>query len=166
MLKFSTLIILSGLIAATAGAADLSVTVYNSNLGVIGETRELTFDKGMGRLAFRDVPARIDPASVRFELVEPDNNVSILEQNYVYDLVSPEKLYAKYIDHQVELTDKEGNLYSGELLAFSSGAVTLRDSSGRIKIISLANILETSVPELPEGLITRPTLFCPLSSHL
>jgi len=147
-------------ISATGVAADdLAVTVYNSNLGVVSETRQLEFTQGVGRLAFRDVPSQIDAASVQFEVVDTGKDVVILEQNYAYDLVSPEQLYARYLDNRIELLDKEGSLYSGDLLAYSGGAVTLMEESGKVKIISMSNITETNFPLLPEGLITRPTLF-------
>ena len=142
-----------------AMAGDMAVTVYNSNLGVVTETRLLAFDKGVNRLAFRDVPAQIDAASVRFDIPEGSGKVTILEQNYAYDLVSPEQLYNKYIDNEIELIDKDGRLYSGTLLAFGSNAVTLMDKSGRIKVVRLDNVTEVDFPSLPEGLITRPTLF-------
>ena len=144
-------------------AEDISVTVYNSNLGVISEKRTLKFEKGTSSLAFRDVPALIDANSVGFT-VEGDHNISILEQNYAYDLVSPEKMYQKYIDKEIELIDKVGKLYSGTLLAFSGGAVTIKEKSGRIKIVLLTQVTEVNFPSLPDGLITRPTLFWKYSS--
>jgi hypothetical protein len=82
-----------------------------------------------------------------------------LEQNYAYDLVSPEQLFAKYIDNRIDLIDKEGRMYSGDLLAYARDAVTLMQESGQVKIISMENIAETNFPLLPDGLITRPTLF-------
>ena len=147
--------------AAVSGvtANDMAVTVYNSNLGVVSETRRLEFENGIGQLAFRDVPSQIDAASVRFELVDSSRKVAILEQNYAYDLVSPEQLFARYVDHRIELLDKDGRLYSGDLMAYSGAAVTLMEESGQVKIISMDNIIETDFPLLPEGLITRPTLF-------
>ena len=146
-------------LAAAVAADDLAVTVYNSNLGVVSETRRLDFDKGAGKLAFRDVPSQIDASSVRFELVDQGHNVAVLEQNYAYDLVSPDKIYDRYVDQQIELIDKEGRLFSGALLAYGGGAVTLMEGNGKIKIISLQNVTETNFPVLPDGLITRPTLF-------
>ena len=88
---------------ANALADDVSVTVYNSNLGVIHETRTLTFVKGTGRVSFTDVPSLIDATSVGFELVDKNKSVAILEQNYAYDLVSPDKIYSKYIDNKIDL---------------------------------------------------------------
>jgi hypothetical protein len=148
------------LVLPTALLADeIAVTIYNSNLGVISETRALQFEKGVHRLAFRDVPSQIDASSVRFDIEGPGRKAAILEQNYAFDLVSPEQMYNKYIDKEIELIDKEGRLYSGTLLAYSSGAVTLREKSGRVKIVQLVNVTEVNFPSLPEGLITRPTLF-------
>ena len=146
-------------LSAVAVADDIAVTVYNNNLGVVSETRRLEFEKGAGKLAFRDVPSHIDASSVRFELLETGRNVAILEQNYAYDLISPDKIYDRYLDQRIELIDKEGKLYSGALLAYSNGAVTLMEEGGKIKIVSLENIAETNFPVLPDGLITRPTLF-------
>ena len=146
-------------LASASVAGDLAVTVYNSNLGVVSETRSLEFAKGIHRLAFTDVPSQIDPASVRFSLVDGGRNISILEQNYAYDLVRPAQMYARYLDEEIELVDENGTMYSGTLLSHSSGAVIIQEKSGRIKIIQLENITEISFPALPEGLITRPTLF-------
>ena len=157
-MRFVAIVILI-LTAAMVSAEDLAVTVYNSNVGVVSEIRPMEFQSGTHQIQFRDVPAQIDPASVRFELVDHPGQVAILEQNYAYDLVSPEKLYNRYLDQQIELIDKDGRLYAGRLLAYSSGLVTLQDVSGRIKLIRLDNIAEINFPSLPEGLITRPTLF-------
>ncbi|MDF1543473.1 MAG: DUF4139 domain-containing protein [bacterium] len=154
------------LIATSISAEEISVTVYNSDLGVITESRKLEFEKGINQVPFTDVPSRIDPNSVRFKLVGPDQ-ISILEQNYVYDLVHPNKMYQKYLDKEIELFDMDGKLYTGTLLASSqagNGTVTLQEKSGRVKIILMQNIAEVSFPSLPEGLITRPTLFWKYSS--
>jgi hypothetical protein len=146
------------LAGGAAQAADMAVTIYNSDLGVINETRQLEFKKGIGQLSFTDVPAQIDASSVRFELVNGGKNVTILEQNYAYDLVGPAQMYAKYIDKMIELVDEKGNVYRGTLLSYAEGAVIIRDESGRVKIVSLSKVVDVNFPVLPEGLITRPTL--------
>lgn len=145
-------------IGVSTFAADIAVTVYNDNLGVINETRQLEFKNGVGQLKFTDVPALIDASSVRFDLVSGGKSVTILEQNYAYDLVGPEQMYAKYIDKQIELTDEKGNVYKGTLLSYSGGSAIIREESGRVKIISMSKVTEVNFPVLPEGLITRPTL--------
>jgi len=154
------IMLLAGLfVAGTAGADEVSVTVYNSNLGVVHETRTLEFEKGSGRVSFTDVPSQIDPTSVGFELVDRGKTAVILEQNYAYDLVSPEKIYSKYIDRKIDLFDKSGNIFGGTLLSFSGGAFVLRDDDGRVQIVRAEQVVNANFPDLPEGLITRPTLF-------
>jgi len=147
------------LILAATTAAEVSVTVYNSNLGVIRDTRELEFVKGSGKISFQDVASQIDPTSVGFELVDKGRAVTILEQNYAYDLVSPEKIYQKYIDKGIDVVDKQGNIYRGTLLTASGGSIVLKEDSGKIKVILTSQIVNVNFPDLPEGLITRPTLF-------
>lgn len=140
-------------------SAEVSVTVYNSDLGVIREVRELEFRKGSGRLAFRDVPSRIDATSVRFKTLDSRRKISILEQNYQFDLVSQEKIYNRYIDRQIELIANDGKIYSGALLAYSSASITLKRKTGALQIVRMDEIANVNFPELPDGLITRPTLF-------
>jgi hypothetical protein len=148
------------LAASTVSAADdVFVTVYNSNLGVVSETRSLEFTEGINRIAFRDVPSAIDAASVRFELTGGSSDVTILEQNYAYDLINPNQMFEKYIDQAIELIDEDGNVYTGTLLASGGGAVTIQEASGRIKILSREDMRQVNFPVLPDGLITRPTLF-------
>jgi len=155
-----TLLLIAGLLITASGyAEDISVTIYNSNLGVVHETRTLGFEKGSGRVSFTDVPSQIDPTSVGFELVDPNKSAVILEQNYAYDLVSPEKIYSKYVDKKIDLFDKAGNIFSGTLLSFAGGAFVLQDDNGKVQIIRLEQVVNANFPELPEGLITRPTLF-------
>ena len=155
-----TLFIVTGM----ASANDISITVYNSNLGVVHETRALEFSKGNGNVSFTDVPSQIDPTSVGFEMVDPGKSAAILEQNYAYDLVSPEKIYSKYVDRKIDLFDETGNMFSGTLLSFSGGSFVLQDGNGRVQTIRMEQVVNANFPELPEGLITRPTLFWLYSS--
>jgi hypothetical protein len=145
--------------AAGATADDIAVTVYNSNLGVISETRTLQFKEGVSRLEFSDVPSRIDPNSVTFEISDEGKNASLLEQNYSYDVVNPGKMYQKYVDKPIELISEDGQVYSGTLLSQQSGVLTLQQPTGEVNILPLEHIAEIKFPVLPEGLITRPTLF-------
>jgi len=145
--------------AAILWADNLSLTVYNSNLGVVREVRKLDFMQGNGRIAFADVPSQIDATSVTLEMTDPKLAVEILEQNYAYDLVSPDKIYGKYIDHEIEVITEKGELFSGTLLSFSGGYLVIRQSDGKIRSIVQGTVRDVTFPDLPEGLITRPTLF-------
>ena len=139
-----------------AKAEDLEVTVYNSDLGVVKEYRSNWLDEGDNTVLYEGVASHIDPTSVKLRSV--NGNVEVLEQNYLYDLVNKETILQKYIDKQVTAYQIYGNnkeLVEGTLLSYSGGQVILRDKDGKILILSV-NDLE--LPELPEGLITKPTL--------
>lgn len=149
---------LTTLLTAGYSTAQTSVTVYNSNLGVVTETRQLSFDKGIGRISVIDVPDQIDAASVRFD-VPGAASVTILEQNYVYDLVSTDQLYQRYIDQPIEVISKEGKLFGGKLLSFTGGMMTLQQPDGSLQLVNTSEMSHVNLSKLPEGLITRPTLF-------
>ena len=167
-MKAKALVLIAAIfaLALTVSADEVAVTVYNNDLGVVSEVRQLELAKGVNQLSFRDVPSQIDANSVRFDVIGAEKEVSILEQNYVFDLVSPEQMYKKYIDQTIDLVDKEGRLYSGQLLAYGYNSVTLLDSSGKVKIVGLENITEVNFPALPDGLITKPTLFWKYQSDI
>lgn len=145
------------LAAGAAVADDVAVTVYNSNLGVVSETRPLTFTKGNGEIDFTDVPKLIDASSVRFETVR-GGDIAILEQNYLYDLVNPYDLFYRYIDQPVEFVDEDGNVFSGTLLAYDRSSATLQTPVGGVQFFQMDNVARTNFPKLPDGFITRPTL--------
>lgn len=152
--------------------AEVSVTIYNSDLGLVKDVRELDFQKGKSFIQFTDVASQIDPTSVHFSPVNPSDQVSILEQNYQYDLVSSAKILEKYVDKEIELFTKSGDAkgeeksYKGTLLSYSDDNVTIQESEGAIRIIRLSEVVDLYFPSLPEGLITRPTLVWFLDSQV
>ncbi len=147
-----TTIITLLLLLTTIATAEVAITVYNDNLGLVRENREFDFPKGVGEIRFIDVAAQIIPTSVHFN----SDRAILLEQNYEYDLVDPQKLMAKYIDYKVELITEDGS-FTGTLLSAQGGAV-LREDDGSIRSISKDRIVNVHFSQLPEGLITRPTL--------
>jgi hypothetical protein len=151
---------------------EVSVTIYNQDLGLVKDVRELQFQKGRSIIKFTDVAARIDPTSVHFKPVNPSDRVSILEQNYQYDLVSSTKILQKYLDREIELfarsagSEAEGKSYKGRLLSYSSDNVTLQEPQGAIRVVRLDEVRDLYFPTLPEGLITKPTLVWLLDSQV
>jgi hypothetical protein len=151
---------------------EVSVTVYNQDLGLIKDVRELEFQKGRSIIKFTEVASLIDPTSVHFKPVNPSDMVSILEQNYQYDLVSSTKILQKYLDEEIELftlsegQGGEGKSFKGKLLSYSNDNVTLQESNGAIRIVRLDEVRDLYFPTLPEGLITKPTLVWLLDSQV
>ena len=90
-----------------ADQSDLSVTVYNSNLALVRDVRQLTLPSGESRLRFMDIAASINPATVHFRSLTEPAKLSVLEQNYEYDLLDPNKLLQKYVGREVTLVRAE-----------------------------------------------------------
>ncbi|AKB22464.1 DUF4139 domain-containing protein [Methanosarcina sp. WH1] len=141
----------------TAGAvgtdAATEVTVYNDNLALVKERRELDLKTGVNSVEYTDVAALIDPTSVMFEDTK-NKNTAVLEQNYEYDLVSSYKLLDKFLGKEITATEKEGATYTGTLLSHDGGVV-LSLSDG--KVVSLTEVSKFEFPD-SAGLLTKPTL--------
>lgn len=136
----------------------VAVTVYNNDLGLVKDVREVRLEEGRSELAFTDVASRIDATSVRFSIEEGD--AQVLEQNYEYDLVSTSKLLEKALDGRVEVYTEEDRLFDGTLLAVDPDHVVLRkdDAGGGINVVGREQVVHVALPDLVEGLVTRPTL--------
>ncbi len=141
---------------AFAQAAGPKVTVYNSNIAMVSENRQIDLKQGVNDVSITDVPSGILPETVRFRSLT-DPAASVLEQNYEYDLVGTEKLLEKYVDQDIKVITQDGETHEGKLLS-SAGDVVLQTTGGAIDAFKLDQIRSYSFPALPEGLITRPTL--------
>ncbi|MCL4304869.1 DUF4139 domain-containing protein [bacterium] len=150
---FFSILALSLFVSAIAKPG-VSVTVYNQDLALIRDVREMDFAKGTGELLFRDVAALIDASSVHFNA----QGVTLLEQNFDYDLVSPDKLLEKYVDQNVEVITENGDLASGKLMSNAGQSIILQMNDGSLRSLLAESIQEVRFPKLPAGLITRPTL--------
>ena len=82
---------------------DLNVTVYNSDIALVRDVRTFDMPKGTFDLSFMDIAATVNPATVHFRSLTEPARVSVLEQNYEYDLLEPEKLLRKYVGRDVTL---------------------------------------------------------------
>ena len=81
----------------------VNITVYNSNLGLVRETRRLTLPEGRIALRFADVTAQIRPETVHLASLTTPSALRILEQNYQYDLLNPGKLLDKFVGREITL---------------------------------------------------------------
>ncbi len=136
----------------------VSLAIYNVGTALVQDRRTFTFQEGLNTLNFTDVAAGIDPTSVTFVSLTDPNGTVVLEQNYVYDLVNSAALVQRYIDQKITVITTDGTEYNGTLLSGNSGDIILRQDDGQVIVVSPANIRDIRFPNLPGGLITRPTL--------
>jgi hypothetical protein len=140
----------------------VNVTIYNSNIGLVRETRMLQLPLGRTALRFSDVAAQIRPETVHLASLTAADSLNILEQNYQYDLLNPAKLMDKYVGREVTLVLRRYE-NSTEILT-PVQAVLLSNNNGQVWriggqiVINPSNIAETRFPDLPQNLVATPTL--------
>ena len=138
-----------------AWSEDISLTVYNNDLAVVKVVDTMSFKSGRQTISMTDVAEMVDPTSVRFTSEKGD--VRIIEQNYRFDLINPRKVLHRYIDSDIAIRLDEGDFIEGTLQSVSNDVV-IKSRDGKLNIVKEDAIRRFEFPELPEGLITRPTL--------
>ena len=136
----------------------VEVTVYNSNIGLVKDVRRLQLPAGEGELKFMDVAAQIIPVTVLVKSLNQPDGLAVLEQNYEYDLMSPQKLMDKYVGKKVKLLNinpyqNTKETVEAELLGNNNGEIYKIGNE-----IYLGHPGYKILPEIPENLIAKPTL--------
>jgi len=174
---FSAILISYGIVSAadqkssvfSTGIEDqtgIAVTIYNVNLGLIKDQRAIKLPEGINELRFMDVAAKIIPTSVYIKSLVNPNSLRILEQNYEYDLLNPQKLLDKYVGREVKLfsknfyTERE-EIVNAKLLSNNGGPIFQIDNE-----ITFGHPGRIIFPEVPENLISKPTLIWLLENTL
>ncbi|HEY5974387.1 MAG TPA: DUF4139 domain-containing protein [Geobacteraceae bacterium] len=147
------------LLATTqADRQGLALTVYNNSLGLVRDLRQLALPAGTSELRFMDVAAQIIPASVQVRSLPAVAGLRVLEQNYEYDLLNPQKLLDKYVGKEVKLYQKNPYSEREEMVT----ATLLANSGGPVfKIgneVTFGHPGRLIFPGVPDNLIAKPTL--------
>ena len=152
------------LTSTLADQSQVSLTIYNSNLGLVKDIRTINVAEGENELRFMDVASQIMPTTVHIKSLTDTASLNVLEQNYEYDLLSPEKLMEKYVGKQVRLLDT--NDYTGKEVFISATLLSTNGSpvyqvGDEIHIGLPGRVI---LPKLPGNLIAKPTLVWLLNS--
>ena len=144
---------------------DVAVTIYNNNLALVQDTRQLDLAAGRSRREFPDVSAQIRPETVTLT----GEDVGIVEQNFDFDLLSPQALMQKAVGETITLvrTNPASGAETRErarVLAANGGVVlqigdrieVLRDDGLPVRVI---------FDRVPENLRARPTLSVTVQSE-
>ena len=152
--------------STAAQRKDVSITVYNGNFGLVREVRDVELGTGIVALEFRDVAAHIQPETVHIKSATGAQAIGVLEQNYRYDLLTPQKLLEKHVGKAVRL-----HRYNERLGRDETFKATLLSTAGGQNVFQLENGEITfdfpgrvSFPSVPENLMAKPTLVWSLDS--
>src|SRR4029079_1363650 len=140
---------------------DLFVTVYNSNIALVRDVRQVALPSGTLDLQLADIAASVNPATVHFRSLSEPSKLGMLEQNYEYDLLGPERLLKKYVGRDVMLvrtrseagTSKQ-EIVTARLLAYNDAPVWQIGN----EIVTGYAAEQYRFPEIPGNLHSRPTL--------
>jgi hypothetical protein len=150
-------------ISGADSRSEVAVAIYNDSLALIKEVRRLDLDRGVNDIALRDVSARMRPetASLRALSGAP---LRLIEQNFDFDLLTPQKLLEKYVGQSVGVI--RTNPATG--VETRENAQVLATNNG--VVLRFADRIETGVPGrltfpgVPANLRDRPTLVVKLDS--
>lgn len=141
-----------------ADQQSVAVTIYNSDLALVKEVRKLKLDSGLNLLAMREVSARMRPETAQLRSLSHPGAFTLLEQNFDFDLLTPQKLLEKYVGRSVRIAKTHP----------TTGAETLVDalvlSANNGVVLKVGDRIETGIPgrivydSVPENLRDRPTL--------
>lgn len=147
---------------------DVGLTVYNGGLALVRDVRRIQLPSGTVHLRFEDIAATVNPATVHLRSMSQPGRLPVLEQNYEYDLLDPQKLLSKYVGREVTLvrTTMEGGSsktteVKATLLALNNGPVWRVGN----EIVTGIGADHYRFPALPDSLYSRPTLVWALENQ-
>lgn len=158
----------SGLATTEKDRTDLSLTVYNSNTALVRDVRQIQLRSGTFPLRFEGVSASINPVTVHFRSLTDPSKLSIVEQNYEYDLLDPQKLLKKYVGREVTLVTGETENNSTRYV--ERKALLLSDNESPVwkigdEIVTGVPTGTYKFPDLPGNLYSQPTLIWALENR-
>jgi hypothetical protein len=158
----------SSLATTEKDRTSLSLTVYNSNTALVRDVRQIQLHSGTFPLRFEGVSASINPVTVHFRSLTDPSNLNIVEQNYEYDLLDPQKLLKKYVGREVTLVRAESENNTTRFV--ETKALLLSDNEA--PVWKIGNEIVTGIPtdnykfpDLPGNLYSQPTLIWTLDNR-
>jgi hypothetical protein len=146
----------------------LAVTIYNDNLALVKDTREVRLPRGEARLAFQEVSAQIRPETALLRNLTHAKDFWVAEQNFDFDLLTPQKLLEKHVGEKVTIVRSVPNADGAGSKELREEATVLATNNGTV--LQFADRIETSIPgriiypKVPGNLRARPTLVISLNS--
>ena len=152
-------------VSTATDRSSIAVTVYNNNTGLVREVRNVDLGGGRVSLEFRDVSTEIEPNTVHVKSLA-DGVFSVLEQNYRYDLLTPEKLLEKSVGKTIRVYRM--NKETGKEEAIDAEILSTEDG---VPVLRVGTEITYGIPgrfgfsELPANLIAKPSLVWLLESE-
>jgi hypothetical protein len=152
-------------ISSLADQKEVAVTIYNENLALVKDKRTIVLPAGKSTLAFREVSGMMRPETALLQSTSRQDDLEVVEQNFDFDLLTPQKLLEKYVGRTIGIvkthpTTGEETVEEATVLSANNGVV-----------LKVGDRIETGLsggrlifPDVPENLRDKPTLVMQLES--
>ena len=146
------------IVSTVADQKEMAVTIYNNNLALIKDARRVRLERDFNKLAWRGVSAQMRPETAQLRNLASSSGFRLLEQNFDFDLLTPEKLLEKYLGKEVIVIRTHPT--TG---AESREPATVLATNGGV-VLRFSDRIETGIPgrlafsSVPENLRDTPTL--------
>ena len=152
-------------VSTLADQKEVAVTIYNENLALVKDRRTIVLPAGESVLAFREVSGMMRPETALLQSSSGRNGLVVIEQNFDFDLLTPQKLLEKYVGRSIGVVKTHP----------TTGEETVEDatvlSSNNGVVLRVVDRIETGLsggrlifPDVPENLRDKPTLVMQLAN--
>lgn len=141
---------------------DMAISIYNNNLGFVRDTRKVDLKTGANAIAFEGVASQIKAETAMLT----GNGVDVIEQNYDYDLLTPNNILEQYVGKDVKTAII--NPANGQTIF--DNAKVLNNNYGN-PILQFSYGVEANFPgrvvydKIPANLRVKPTLVVNLKNN-
>ena len=153
-------------VSTLADQKEVAVTIYNENLALVKDRRTIVLPAGESVLAFREVSGMMRPETALLQNSSEQNGLVVIEQNFDFDLLTPQKLLEKYVGKKIGVVKTHP----------TTGEETVEDatvlSSNNGVVLRVGDRIETGFsggrlifPDVPDNLRDKPTLVMQLASR-
>jgi len=142
----------------------VAVTIYNENLALVKDRRTVKLDQGFNKLAFRGVSAQMRPETAMLRNIMQTTGLQVIEQNFDFDLLTPQKLLEKYVGKSIRVATMNPatgveKVETAKVLSTNNG--TVLQIGDRIEINPTGRLIFDGVPA---NLRDKPTLVTQLNN--
>lgn len=139
---------------AVETVGNLEITVYEQGTSLVKEKREIELQNGISQVEYTDISSGIDPTSVIIK--DPENKGTVLlEQDYEYGLLNSDGLLEKYLGREVNVTDRNGETYTGMLLSHEGSSIVIETEAKKVVVLKDFSKIELADSS---GLSAKPAL--------
>jgi len=146
------------IVSTASDQQSVAVTIYNDNLALVKDARRVKLARDFNQLAWREVSAQMRPETAQLRNVSNPTGFHLQEQNFDFDLLTPQKLLEKYLGREVSVV--KVNPATG---AETRETASVLATNGGV-VLKFVDRIETGIPGrlafpgVPETLRDKPTL--------